>query len=256
MKYYILSDIHGFYSIMKAALTRVGFYADPEPHKLIVLGDLFDRGNEACKLQEFILNLMEKKQVILVRGNHEDLFVDMITKDRGSPYHHHITNGTYETALQLTGYDYFSAQDCPLGLAREGRATPFYQVIIPSMVDYFETGHFIFTHGWIPCIRERNGSYSYYSTWRNATSEDWRRARWINGMDAAQTASDSEKTIVCGHWHTSYGHSVYEKKCSEFGPDADFSPYYGPGVIALDACTAYSKTMNVLVINDNEIKSE
>ena len=59
-----------------------------------------------------------------------------------------------------------------------------------------------------------------------------------------------EKTIVCGHWHTSYGHSKYEHKGTEFGEDADFSPYYGPGIIAIDACTAFSGKVNCLVIED------
>ena len=58
------------------------------------------------------------------------------------------------------------------------------------------------------------------------------------------------KTIVCGHWHTSYGHSKYEHKGTEFGEDADFSPYYGPGIIAIDACTAFSGKVNCLVIED------
>ena len=70
-----------------------------------------------------------------------------------------------------------------------------------------------------------------------------------NGIDAAQTA-DENKTIVCGHWHTSYGHSKYEHKGTEFGEDADFSPYYGPGIIAIDACTAFSGKSNCLVIED------
>ena len=42
----------------------------------------------------------------------------------------------------------------------------------------------------------------------------------------------------------------YEGKSSEFGPDADFSPYYGPGVIALDACTAHSGRINILTLED------
>ena len=79
--------------------------------------------------------------------------------------------------------------------------------------------------------------------------EQWNQARWFNGMDAAQTA-DENKTIVCGHWHTSYGHSKYEHKGTEFGEDADFSPYYGPGIIAIDACTAFSGKVNCLVIED------
>lgn len=89
----------------------------------------------------------------------------------------------------------------------------------------------------------------YISSWREADREQWNRARWFNGMDAAQTA-DENKTIVCGHWHTSYGHSKYEHKGTEFGEDADFSPYYGPGIIAIDACTAFSGKVNCLVIED------
>jgi hypothetical protein len=36
-------------------------------------------------------------------------------------------------------------------------------------------------------------------------------------MDAAQACTE-EKTILCGHWHCSYGHARYENKGSEFGP--------------------------------------
>lgn len=73
-------------------------------------------------------------------------------------------------------------------------------------------------------------------------------------MLAARTAQ-ADKTVVCGHWHASYGHARLEKKCSEFGPDADFSPYYGSGIIALDACTAHSRKVNVLVLEDEELQS-
>ena len=44
--------------------------------------------------------------------------------------------------------------------------------------------------------------------------------------------------------------SKYEHKGIEFGEDADFSPYYGPGIIAIDACTAFSGKVNCLVIED------
>ena len=90
---------------------------------------------------------------------------------------------------------------------------------------------------------------SYDPDWRKASSESWREARWINGMDAARSCRE-DKTILCGHFHCSYGHAVYEHRGSEFGPDADFSPYRGPGMIALDACTAYSGRVNVVVLRD------
>ena len=42
----------------------------------------------------------------------------------------------------------------------------------------------------------------------------------------------------------------------EFGEGADFSPYYGDGVIAIDACTAYSGNVNVLVLEDDLLDEE
>lgn len=62
--------------------------------------------------------------------------------------------------------------------------------------------------------------------------------------------TEPNKTIVCGHYHTSYGHSVYENKGSEFGVDADFSPFYAKGIIGLDGCTAWTGEVNCIVIDD------
>lgn len=154
-----------------------------------------------------------------------------------------------DTALQLTGFDPVMASIRHYDFADAAKDTPFYKEIIQAMLDYFETEHYVFTHGWIPSIPNRDKSYSYISSWREADREQWNQARWFNGMDAAQTA-DENKTIVCGHWHTSYGHSKYEHKGTEFGEDADFSPYYGPGIIAIDACTAFSGKVNCLVMED------
>lgn len=249
MRYYVISDVHGYYTQMKSALEKAGFFSDTTPHKLIMLGDLFDRGHEAKHLQQFILEQMEQDKIILIRGNHEDLFVELVTTDAGMPYSYHKSNGTYDTALQLTGFDPVMASIRHYDFADAAKDTPFYKEIIPAMLDYFETEHYVFTHGWIPSIPNRDKSYSYISFWREASREQWNQARWFNGMDAAQTA-DENKTIVCGHWHTSYGHGKYEHKGTEFGEDADFSPYYGPGIIAIDACTAFSGKVNCLVIED------
>lgn len=248
MKYYVVSDIHGFYSKFHSALENAGFFADTEPHKLVVLGDLFDRGREARMLQSFILERMEKDEVILIRGNHEDLFVDLVTTDCGMAYRHHKLNGTYDTALQLTGFDAQEAFARCAAFADAAQKTPFYQQILPVMVDYFETKHYVFVHGWIPC-HAADGEYRPHSDWRAASPFEWQRARWYNGMDAIRGTTE-EKTIVCGHWHASYGHARYEGKGGEFDEGADFSPYYAPGIIAVDGCTAYSGLVNIVVLED------
>lgn len=251
MKYYVTADIHGFLSLFRRALEESGYYEDTDEKKLIICGDLFDRGEEAEELQDYILDLMEKNEVILVKGNHEDCFCDLVTTDAGLPYRHHVHNGTFQTALDLTGYDTVIAGIRHYDFAEAGRKTPYYTRIIPSMIDYYETDHYIFVHGWIPCYKYKDGTFKKRSDWRDAGREEWEMARWVNGMDAAKAGLTEEgKTIVCGHWHCSYGHSEFEGVGSEFGPDADFSPYYAQGIIALDACTAHSGRVNVVVLED------
>jgi serine/threonine protein phosphatase 1 len=247
-KYFAVSDIHSFYPMVNTALNREGFDRTNPDHIVIICGDAFDRGDFSVELFAFMKQLNEENRLVYVRGNHEDLFVELATVDKGKPHSHHISNGTYDTALQLTGYSFASSirSEDFAGAIRE---TDLFKRIIPAMKPYYETANYVFVHGWIPSIRERNGSYSYYSTWREARASEWANARWINGIDAAQQALE-DKTIICGHWHVSYGHSKYEGKGSEFGEDADFSPYYGPGIIAIDACTARSKKVNVILIED------
>ena len=71
MKYYITADMHGFYTEYHKALDEAGYFTDSEPHKLIILGDLFDRGLEAVQMQRFILSLLDQDAAILVRGKYE-----------------------------------------------------------------------------------------------------------------------------------------------------------------------------------------
>ena len=260
MRYYVVADIHGFYSELIIALTEKGFFKDENPHKLIVCGDLFDRGQEAFKLQEFIIDLMKKDEVILIRGNHEDLILKLV-----NDYHRwmvepvvytaHWSNGTVGTVMQLTGMDLQEITINAKAMKMRMENTPFFKKILPAMVNYFETEHYIFVHGWISCNASGYGgvasNFSYNSEWRNADYIDWDFARWYNGIEAAnQGVIEPNKTIVCGHWHCSYGHAKFEKKGEERGENADYSPYYGKGIIALDACTALSKKVNCLVIED------
>ena len=261
MKYYVVSDIHSFYSILIKTLEEKGFFADTEPHKLVICGDLFDRGKEALKIQAFILELMQKDEVILIRGNHEDLLLSMLDDmASGIPvlYSYHRDNGTVDTVKQLLkkGTHWFDSE--PDVVISQMRSSPILRTIIPAMKNYFETKNYIFVHGWIPChatkITRNIYQYAPMEDWRNASEKQWDEARWINGMEAAYNGiTETEKTIVCGHWHTSFGHAKYEGKGTEKGADADLSTYYANGIIALDACTSYSKKINCIVIEDEPL---
>ncbi len=260
MKYYVVADVHGFYSELITALTEKGFFEDKSPHKLIICGDLFDRGKEAVKLQEFIMDLMNKDKVILIRGNHEDLTVEFVQNihkwlTTAVYYTHHGSNGTVATVMQLTGMDIMEAINMPEKCAVRMENSPFFEKILPAMKNYFETDNYIIVHGWIPCEALGYGgnatTFLYRKNWREVGAADWNYARWYNGMEAArQGVIEPNKTIVCGHWHCSYGHAKIEGIGEAHGENANYYPYYGKGVIAIDACTALSHKVNCIVIED------
>lgn len=259
MRYYVISDIHGFYKETIEALKEKGYFSDTEPHKLIICGDLLDRGKETNEIVDFVLERMKKDEIILIRGNHEDLLLDLVDKIHDylpfPEFTHHGTNGTFKTALALSKMSKTDVEINPELFTKRALASPFIRKIIPKMVDYFETDNYIFVHGWIPCVETRyrgeEKTYKRQKNWRKATKREWEKARWYNGMAAhACGAYEEGKTIVCGHFHTAWGHSVIDGKGSTSGSKAIYTPYYKDGIIAIDGCTAYTKKVNCIIIED------
>ena len=267
LRYYVISDPHGFYTETRDALKKAGFFDDPDPHKLIVCGDLMDRGAEAEKMQTFMEELLDKEMLIFVRGNHEDLMQIMLDDilDDFTPFlglrSYHVRNGTLDTAAQLNKFTLGEFLSDPASFVSKTKESVFYRKLIPSAVNYYETKNYVFVHGWIPCIRSDHRNvltrYKYIPVidWRSASEEAWKEARWTNGMEAAEFGKITEdgKTIVCGHWHASYGHAVVQGKCPEHGDKAIYDTYFGNGVIGLDACTAITRKVNCIVIEDDPL---
>ena len=240
-KYFVLADVHSFYEEMIAALNEQGFDRDDPDHVLVSLGDLFDRGPDPVKCLAYV-NSLPSERKILIRGNHEDLLLSCLAREVF--FEHDLSNGTADTVIKLAGdrAEYLMWKN-PRMLFAAVREDPALKRYFSELRDYAEMGEYVFVHGWIPQREESED-------WR---SGDWREARWLNGMERWQQGDRlPEKTVLCGHWRTSWGHSVLEKKGSEFGEDADFSPFSQPGILALDACTAYSGRVNCVVLTLSE----
>ena len=259
MKYFVLADVHGFYTQMIRALRDAGYFDEQGECRLILCGDMMDRGEEACEMQRFMCEQLDARRLIFVRGNHEDLFESMITDIAyGRPISEiHDINGTLGTAAALAGLSKELASRYRTELATRVRETPFWQQLLPAAVDFFETPHYVFVHGWLPGYNQptdppEDGRLSCRPDWREADAPDWRMARWQNGMDCAclWRYGLADKTVVCGHWHASYGHARFERRGSERGDDADHTPFMAEGIIAIDGYTAHSGHVNCLVIED------
>lgn len=265
MKYFIVADVHSFYDEMREALKEAGFDKKNPNHIFVSLGDLLDRGSQPLECLKFVCSL-PKGRKILIRGNHEDLLEECL--ERGEFYRHDEHNGTMKTILDLAGrkvsdvYDYIYAKEYAERFPEFALTVPDYheafaitaenkllKKYLKSVIDFAEIDNAIFVHGWIPARKSAPNK-----DWHLG---DWKEARWFNGMEKwYQGARIPNKTIFCGHWHTSWGFSHLRKECSEFGNDAKFEPFVDDGIVALDACAAWSHKVNCYVLDITEKETE
>ena len=253
MKCFVVSDVHSFFDELMIALNEKGFEKDNPEHYLCVCGDLFDRGPKAVELLAFVQSLGER--FFYVRGNHEDLLFDCYEEllTGRFPSSHHEHNGTVDTLCQLTGLNYYGlAVNTP---ERKGifekKLDPILDWINSKTIDSLELGNYICVHGWIPC-------FSHLHDFRNADESEWQQARWFNGMDMWRNPANriEGKTIICGHWHCSWGWSHIRQERKEFPQKnrkdwlESFEPFIDDGIMAIDACTAYTGKVNCVVIEE------
>ena len=190
--------------------------------------------------------------VVLVKGNHEALMEKVWA--RGYCRQHDLSNGTLRTIEDLCCAETDSDLHNAIKLSEE-----LLKPLFNKMVDYFETKNYVFVHGWIPMKYDVSKKFSEYGeptlfdeNWRDG---DWDSARWFNGMRKARNGiTVPGKTVVCGHWHCSYGHMFdslsTDDWLTEFEEDAVWEPYYSEGIIAIDRCTAHTGEVNVVILED------
>lgn len=273
--FFVSSDIHGAYTYWMEALKEKGYDENNDKHIIIICGDAFDRFSENTKVLGFLKEKIAQKKLVYICGNHEDMALSMMMRGYPKPYDYH--NRTADTILELAGFS--------LDQVREGqctwlgactKASEQLTPIINRALNYFETEKYIFCHGWLPQnYYEENGQYKYGydALWRDASNLEWQDARWVNGIHAAfRGQNKTGKTVIFGHWHCSCAW-YYDllKKCQDeelkdtlleqaqdyqFGSKATFTPYYGTDFIAIDACTAVSHKVNVLVLEDTLLEGE
>jgi serine/threonine protein phosphatase 1 len=241
---FTVSDIHGHYTQLKEALDRAGFDDTREDHMLVCCGDLFDRGRENRKVYEYMRILKHK---VLIRGNHDQRLWEILRTGRMDIYDLH--NGVATTIEEFLGEGTVGE----MGEFRVYDSEPFASEMcdfIDTMVDYLETEHYVFVHGWLPTVAMEK-PLRLLPNWRQASFSDWNRARFTEwtGLHGVNDMLP-EKTIVCGHRPTRLAYA--------FDPErtlSDPSIYYGEKMIAIDAGTIRTGVINVLVLENEAIEA-
>lgn len=238
---FVVSDIHGHYSILKEVLDGAGFDDSNEDHIFVCCGDLFDRGRENRKVYDFIKNLKHK---VLIRGNHDERLAEILTEKQANVYD--IRNGTDVTIEEFFGIGSIGEYG-EIRLPEEGMPMADQLcALVDEMVDYFETEHYVFVHGWRPTVV---GAYppQLIDDWRHADARAWHSARFSEWMSLCKTSAKPEgKTVVCGHRPTRLGYTVDPSRSP-----TDSSIFYGDRMLAIDAGTIRSGRMNILVLEES-----
>lgn len=251
MKFFVFGDVHGHYDLLMKSLEEAGFDINNPDHIICSLGDLLDRGDKPLQCLKFVNSLPETRK-ILICGNHEILMDQCLARKEFWSHDYH--NGTAQTIADLG--DYGDTAQTTEEAFEKASSNPEWTKYRKSLSYFAEVGDYVLVHGWIPCDVKEIGRYEKKYTpvedWKHG---DWLKAMWHNGMEAWNQGVRLEgKTILCGHWHTSYARAYIDKTGVEWNnpystnPDhqkADFSTWENDGIVALDACTAYSHKVNI-----------
>ena len=248
--YFCVGDVHSYFNQMMEALNSAGFDKDNPGHIFVSLGDLLDRGPDPLKCLQFVNSLPEDRK-ILIRGNHETLLDDCLINKYFTKYDY--SNGTAGTVMALGNFLFITSADQMFKFAKSNTEWINYK---KCLRDFYDDGKNIFVHGWIPCKKDdpniyhaKNVKYTFDENWTNG---NWEAARWSNGMDAwNQGVRLPNKTIYCGHWHTSWARAHILKNGVEFDTETEkacFDPFVDDGIVALDACTVVSNKVNCYTV--------
>lgn len=270
-KYFVVSDIHSFSSELKYSLRQAGFNKRNKNHILIVCGDVFDRGDETVETYKYLKSI-PKKRCILIKGNHESLYKDLLTKS--FPDRYDFSNGTVRAFCNIASIDeeklskyYWIEQGFATGLDYDQIEEKLYSTWnqIKTIVanheittwlnskqwkNYFELDKYIFVHSFIPTkvkdewkemhpYKLRPFCYEYNPNWREATDEEWELATWGDPIDNFEynlfkPEADNGKILIVGHWHT----SDFYKRLENIVTDTQ-EIYYSKNLIAIDGGVKY-----------------
>ena len=233
-KYFFVSDIHSYCDRLIAALDAAGFESTNPNHVLVVLGDVFDRGQQSWKTYQFLKKLPRK---ILIRGNHEDLLVDMINRGAVNDLID-IHNGTADTCLQLATEDVldsYTAEDAAgnnrvITMFKDKRVAEVCKWINEEFIDYIEFSNLIGVHSCIPLDKD-----DYVM---------WLKARWPNPY----TDRDAGKWRITGHW---FARRHWEGDGVPWMKDETYISE-DRRLIGIDSCVMLSGRINVFVYETDE----
>ncbi len=191
-RYYAIGDIHGRLDLYEALIGAIEDEIARAPecdHRIVLLGDLVDRGADSAGVVERTRAWQQVRNVRVLAGNHEEMFLAAFEKPEA--LRHFIKHGGHETLLS---YGFSRVQMAEMSLEEIFAALP--QFVSQETRDYiasFETmiraGDYVFVHAGIDPSRPLGE--------QKRSDLLWIRERFLNHEGPL------EKVVV--HGHTIFG---------------------------------------------------
>lgn len=171
MKTFVLGDIHGAAKALEQCIERSGF--DPDNDKLIQLGDITDGYPDVFECVDM---LMKIKNLIAIKGNHDDWFNEFISTDFHPQYWNLGGLGTLKSYLRHAGKpDMFRAtrSGYKTSLASSDIPAAHRQFFMRQQLYHVDGKNRCFVHGGflsgIPLSQQRPQEFYWDRTlWENA----------------------------------------------------------------------------------------
>ena len=260
MKYFIVSDIHGYCDYLIRDLLKEGYERENQNHTLIILGDILDRGTQPKETLDFLMTV-PKDNLIMVKGNHEYLLEKLLKKKEINRVD--IINGTASTLFNLLDYNYIEGNPFKCRKFRKSVKSNAYLKWLKNykFKNFYKLDKFILVHSFIPLynktpfnIYHLYGEYKrnleYIPNWGTVKldKQTWEEATWgcpymLFKDGFFKEESKKGNVLVCGHWRTSDFFRAYKKEVSN-------DIFYSPHLIAIDGNTPISEKVNVLVLEE------
>lgn len=213
MAHYVMSDLHGYYDKFIKMLSYIKF--DSKQDVLYILGDVLDRGPDGIKILQYC---MEKSNIFLIMGNHEEMLIDYIEgltnvvdqnqyietcydtissfsalsmKER-TKIHKYLKSLPYDKELRVMGKDYYLVHGKPSNETDEAlRKFEMTHKRIPKDDKNFKYQDKIVIFGHTPTI--------YYYNWRKDKEEGYKIyfAPNVIGIDCGAAWESEGGRLAC-----------------------------------------------------------
>ena len=220
---FAISDIHGQYD----QLSKILSYWNGED-ELVIMGDMIDRGDDSLKAIHILMDLknIHPKKVTILKGNHEDMFLNYIENpDKNGDLF--LSNGG-----DTTCYD-FGVKENLRFMSYKSSAKILMNTrkdeinFIKNTIPYYEFGKVLFVHA---------GVDLFISDWRKSEEYKfyWTSNIWLH-------RNETGKVIVFGHTPTQH---IHKEKSNEVWISKDKT------YIGIDGGAGFGGQLNAILMND------